>query len=176
MISRAAIRYAKAILDTATTKGVTQDVNNDMLLITSTIEKNENLKDFIQNPTIKTDLKINVISEVFATTHKVTKSLFHLLSTNNRFKLLYQIALEYRLMTSKLNGLEVVHVTTAFSITPQLITKVLDKIKEFSNKTITVENIVDPSIIGGFILKIGDKQFNASVADKLQLLKREFNN
>jgi F-type H+-transporting ATPase subunit delta len=53
---------------------------------------------------------------------------------------------------------------------------VLAKIKEFSNKNITIQNVVDPSIIGGFVLRIGDKQFNASVASKLQSLKQEFSN
>jgi F-type H+-transporting ATPase subunit delta len=54
--------------------------------------------------------------------------------------------------------------------------KVLAKITTLSDKKITIENIVDPAIIGGFILRIGDKQYNASVANKLQVLKREFNN
>ncbi len=54
--------------------------------------------------------------------------------------------------------------------------KVLAKIASFSNKNITIQNIVDPAIIGGFILRIGDKQYNASVANRLQTLKREFSN
>ncbi|MNE52672.1 ATP synthase subunit delta [compost metagenome] len=54
--------------------------------------------------------------------------------------------------------------------------KVSEKIREFSSKKITIENIVDPSIIGGFIIRIGDKQYNASIANRLQVLKREFSN
>jgi F-type H+-transporting ATPase subunit delta len=53
---------------------------------------------------------------------------------------------------------------------------VLAKIKEFSNKKITIQNIVDPNIIGGFVLRIGDKQYNASVASKLGELKRQLMN
>jgi F-type H+-transporting ATPase subunit delta len=52
----------------------------------------------------------------------------------------------------------------------------LAKIATFSDKKITIENIVDPSIIGGFVLRIGDKQYNASVANRLQELKRELSN
>jgi F-type H+-transporting ATPase subunit delta len=54
--------------------------------------------------------------------------------------------------------------------------KVLAKIATFSNKKITIENTIDPAIIGGFILRIGDKQYNASVANRLQVLKRELSN
>ena len=74
------------------------------------------------------------------------------------------------------NGVEVAKVTTAFPITAELETKVLAKIAEFSKNKITIENIVDPSIIGGFILRVGDQQYNASVAGKLSELKREFAN
>lgn len=80
----------------------------------------------------------------------------------------------FQALVNDLNGIEIAKVTTAFPITSELETKVLAKIKEFSNKTVTLENIVDESIIGGFILTIGDKQYNASVASRLQNLKREF--
>jgi F-type H+-transporting ATPase subunit delta len=70
----------------------------------------------------------------------------------------------------------VAKVTTAFPITAELEAKVLSKIKEFSSKKITLINTVDPAIIGGFILRMGDQQYNASVANRLQQLKREFSN
>ena len=57
-----------------------------------------------------------------------------------------------------------------------LKTKVLAKIATFSNKNVTIDNIVDPSIIGGFIIRIGDMQYNASIANRLQVLKRELSN
>lgn len=75
-----------------------------------------------------------------------------------------------------MNGLEVAKVTTAIPMDSALEAKVSEKIKEFSDKKITIQNIVDPSIIGGFILRIGDKQYNASIANRLQVLKREFSN
>jgi F-type H+-transporting ATPase subunit delta len=75
-----------------------------------------------------------------------------------------------------MNGVELAKVTTAFPITADLQNQVLAKIATISDKKITIENIVDPSIIGGFILRIGDKQYNASVANRLQELRREFSN
>jgi F-type H+-transporting ATPase subunit delta len=91
-------------------------------------------------------------------------------------KFYMQLLLSIILYFDELNGVETAIVTTAFPITTDLESKVLAKIKEFSNKNITIQNVVDPSIIGGFVLRIGDKQFNASVASKLQSLKQEFSN
>ena len=174
--TRAAIRYAKAILDMATSKSAANEVSQDMTLIATTIKGNLELSTFIQNPTIKVEVKESALLEVFASVNNVTKGLFHLLLENKRFEILESIAVEYNKLFDEANGVEVAKVTTAIAITPELEAKVLAKIKEFSNKKVTIENIVDASIIGGFILRIGDKQYNASVASRLQVLKRELSN
>jgi F-type H+-transporting ATPase subunit delta len=119
---------------------------------------------------------MNALSEVFVTVQSETKSLFRLLHDNKRFEILAQVALQYNTLFDQMNNVEVAKVTTAFPITADLESKVLSKIATISNKKITIENIVDPKIIGGFILRIGDKQYNASVANGLQELKREFSN
>jgi F-type H+-transporting ATPase subunit delta len=75
-----------------------------------------------------------------------------------------------------MNGMEKAIVTTAIPMDKDLEAKVMSKILTFSNKKILIENIVDPAIIGGFILRIGDQQYNASVANRLQVLKRELSN
>ena len=151
--TRAAIRYAKAILDLSNSKGVAEVVNNDMKLIASTINGNLELSTFIASPT--TTVEVN---------------------ENKRFEILEAIALEYSKLSDVMNGIEVAKVTTAVPMDAALEAKVLAKIATLSDKKITIENNVDASIIGGFILRIGDKQYNASVANRLQVLKREFSN
>lgn len=174
--TRAAIRYAKAILDLANSKGVAEAVNNDMKSIASTIESNLELSTFIQNPTTKVEVKESALLEVFANVNGVTKGLFHLLFENKRFEILEGIAVEYSRVFDESNGIEVAKVTTAIPMDAALEAKVLAKVSTLSDKKITIENIVDPSIIGGFILRIGDQQYNASVANRLQVLKRELSN
>jgi F-type H+-transporting ATPase subunit delta len=174
--SRAAIRYAKAILEMAQASGSAGNVSEDMALIASTIKDNGELSSFINNPTIKADVKEAALKEIFAGTQNITQGLFHLLHENKRFDILAGIALQYKIQFDMLNGVEAATVTTAVALTPELEAKVMAKIKEFSDKKITIKNIVDPSIIGGFILRIGDKQFNASIANRLLTLKRELSN
>ncbi|MTH17827.1 ATP synthase F1 subunit delta [Flavobacterium sp. LC2016-01] len=174
--TRAAIRYAKAILDLANSKGVAEAVNNDMKLIASTIDSNLELSTFIQNPTTKVEVKESALLEVFANVNGITKGLFHLLFENKRFEILDAIAVEYSKVFDESNGIEVAKVTTAIPMDAALEAKVLAKVATLSDKKITIENIVDPSIIGGFILRIGDNQYNASVANRLQVLKRELSN
>ena len=175
-MSRAAIRYAKAILETAISSGKANQVNDDMKSIITAVDSSADLKDFLASPIIKSDLKMNALSEVFGSVQAETKSLFRLLQENKRFEILAAIANQYNVQFDEMNGVEVAKVTTAFPITAELEAKILAKAATISTKKLTIHNTVDPSIIGGFILRIGDKQYNASVSNRLQELKREFAN
>jgi F-type H+-transporting ATPase subunit delta len=174
--NRAAIRYAKAILEIATLKDVAQTVNDDMQTIATTINDNTELSTFIQNPTIKVEVKNNALLEVFADINAVTKSLFRLLFENKRFEILGDIATEFNNIFDEMNGVQVANVTTAIAMDAALELKILAKIATFSDKKITIINTIDESIIGGFILRIGDKQYNGSLSNRLQILKRELAN
>ena len=175
-MSRAAIRYAKAILETAVAAGKANEVNDDMKSIIAAVNSSADLNAFLASPIITSDLKMNALTEVFKSVEAETKSLFRLLQENKRFEILLAIASQFNAQYDEMNGVEVAKVTTAFALDAALEAKVLAKVATISDKKITIENIVDPSIIGGFILRIGDKQYNASVANRLQELKREFSN
>ena len=175
-MSRAAIRYAKAILETAVSSGKANKVNEDMKSIIATVNSSADLKDFLASPIITSEVKMNVLSEVFGSVQADTKSLFRLLQENKRFEILEAIATQFNAKFDEMNGVEVAKVTTAFPITADLEAKILAKATAISTKKITIQNTVDPSIIGGFILRIGDKQYNASVSNRLHELKREFSN
>ena len=175
-MSRAAIRYAKAILETAVSSGKANKVNEDMKSIIAAVNSSADIKDFLASPIITSEVKMNVLSEVFGSVQADTKSLFRLLQENKRFQILEAIATQFNAQFDEMNGVEVAKVTTAFPITADLEAKILAKATAISTKKITIQNTVDPSIIGGFILRIGDKQYNASVLNRLQELKREFSN
>jgi F-type H+-transporting ATPase subunit delta len=175
-MSRAAIRYAKAILEIADSNGNATKVNNDMKTIVETVSSNQELSDFLASPIIASDLKMNALSEVFSSVESESRSLFKLLQENKRFEILLPIAEQFNAQYDVLNGIEIAKVTTAIPMDAALEAQVLAKIGTISDKKITLQNTIDPSIIGGFILRIGDKQYNASVANRLQELRREFLN
>ena len=174
--TRAAIRYAKAIFETAQSQGSASDIAQDMSLIGSTIKDNPELSAFLQNPVTKADAKENALQEIFADVNPVINSLFKLLAENKRFEILGAVASEFITLFDEMNGIEIAKVTTAIPMDEEMEGKVLNKILTFSNKKVVIENIVDPSIIGGFILRIGDQQYNASIANRLKVLKRELAN
>lgn len=176
MSNRAAIRYAKAIMDRAQANNLAAQTNDDMLLIVQTIKSNTELNNFVKNPVFSTEVKLTALLEVFSGINVESKLLVKLLAENKRLDILDTVALAYNKMFDQISGIEKIQVTTAFPITPELEAKVMAKAKEFTSNSLVIENIVDESIIGGFILRMGDKQYNASVAHKLKTLKRELTN
>lgn len=172
--TRAAIRYAKALLSLALSEKKADKVNDDMKLIANTISENKELAQMLSNSVIKTDVKKSALIAIFPKLHKLTSGLFDLLISNKRVDILQAVAEKYSTLFDEHNGKEVAKVITAVPLTKALEEKVLAKVKELTSKTVALESIVDESIIGGFILTIGDKQFDASIYNKLNKLKREF--
>ena len=171
---RAAIRYAKAVLSLATSQKSADLVNKNMRLIAKTISGSEELNMMLKSSVIKSEVKKATLSKVFPKLDKTSSGLIDLLITNKRISILEMVAIKYSELFDQLNGKEKATVTTAIPMTGDLELKVLAKVKELTNKSVELENIVDESILGGFILRVGDKQYNASIAGQLNKLKREF--
>ena len=97
------------------------------------------------------------------------------MDSNKRINLLGAVAESYVSLYNEAQGVKVAHVTTAVPLSSELETKVLAKVKEMTGSdSVTIENTIDESIIGGFILRVGDLQYNASIANQLDSIKREF--
>jgi F-type H+-transporting ATPase subunit delta len=172
--SRAAIRYAKAVLSLATDKKSAEAVNSDMKSITSSIAQSDELSQMLQSPVVRSLDKKAVLTSVFKDANIATTNLIDTLISNKRLALLNDVAASYTQLFDKMRGSQVASVTTAIPLTNDLKIKVLAKVKELTGKEAEVKNIIDESILGGFILRVGDIQYNASISNKLAKLKREF--
>ncbi|MCB0459896.1 MAG: ATP synthase F1 subunit delta [Flavobacteriaceae bacterium] len=173
--TRAAIRYAKAVLNLALDLKKADKVNEDMQLIASTVEENKELQILLVSPVYKVKVKKAALSELFEKkVSEISFGLINQLMENKRLPLLAEVAKQYTIIYDHYKGTEIAKVTSAIPLTDDLKTKVLKKVKDILGKEVHLENIVDPSIIGGFILKVGDKQFDASILGKMNNLRREF--
>ncbi len=171
---RAAIRYAKAVLSLANDKSLAEAVNNDMKLIVTTIAKNQNLNNTLQSPVVRSSVKKSILLSVFKNINTITKNLIDTLITNKRLNILSDVASKYNQLYNELKGSQTATVTTAVEITEDLKAIVLAKVIELTGKKVELKNIVDQNILGGFILRVGDIQYNASITNQLNTLRREF--
>lgn len=174
--SKAALRYAKAIFSLAKDKDLTTEINEDMTLINQAITDNNELRVFLKSPVIKNSIKKNALLEIFKDVNGITSGMFDVLIQNNRIEILPLVASRYKALYNEMNNVQVAKVTTAFPLTPALESKIQEKVKELTGNEAKIQNVIDESIIGGFILRVGDIQYNGSVQAQLNNLKREFKN
>ena len=174
--SRAATRYAKAILDLAKENKATDAVEDDMRSVLATIADNEELRSMLASPVVKSGVKKKALIAIFKGSNKITEGLINLLVDNKRIDMLNEVALQYCILSEQLKGKDVAFVTTAVPLTSALEKKVLKQVAQITGNEVTLENVIDESIIGGFVLRVGDLQYDASVANQLGNLKREFTN
>jgi len=175
MSTRAAIRYAKAVLDQANHAKISEVVFGDMKSIQETLAGSKELRVVLQSPVVKAEDKKQALLQIFEKNSDVTKGLIQILSSNKRINLLGGVAGAYVDLYNNSKGVKVATVITAVAITPEIQATVLSKVKEMTgSENVTIDNTIDDSIIGGFILRVGDLQYNASIANQLGNLKREF--
>ena len=103
-----------------------------------------------------------------------SKSLFSTLVSNKRVNILGQVAHQYGILYDQLNNKENAFVITSVPMTSELEEKVMAKLKTLTTKEVTLNKSVDENILGGFVLRVGDQQYDASVSNQLNTLKSKF--
>jgi F-type H+-transporting ATPase subunit delta len=172
--TRAAIRYAKAVLSLAIDNNKANEVYSDMALINSFITQNESLNNALRSPVVNLSDKAAVLNRLFPSVSSEIKSLLSTLVKNKRVNILGQIAVQYGVLYDQVSNKEKAFVTTATPMTPELESKVMNKLKSLTTKDVTLYKSVDEKILGGFVLRLGDQQYDASVSNQLNTLKNKF--
>lgn len=159
----------------ATDDNLAEVVFGDMQSVASTINSSKELRSVLKSPVIKLSDKKEALHTIFSEQSKSTRNLIDVLIENKRIDALGDVAESYVNLYNDAKGVKVANVTTAVPLSKELEEQVLSKVKQITGSAnVTLNNTIDASIIGGFILRIGDLQYNASIANNLNKLKREF--
>jgi len=171
--SKAAGRYALSLLQLSTEKGLLEAVKSDMALIATTIESNPELELMLHSPVIKQDAKQKVMEKVFSShVNSLTLQFVALLTTKGREGMLGQIALAFVEIYNEQKGIVIAQVTTASPMTKDQRESAKNSLKTLG-KTIEIKETIDPTILGGIKIKVGDLRIDASIRMKLNDLKAD---
>lgn len=173
--SKVSGRYAKSLLGLAVEKNSAAKINADMELISKTCQSSKDLSLLLKNPIINSDKKESIIQSLFGNKiDAVTLSFIRIIIRKRRESYLEGIAAEFTRLFKQLSGVETAYVTSASSLNDQLRKDVLELVKKTSpGKQIELKEKTDTSLIGGFVLRVNDKQYDASISSKLRELKKE---
>lgn len=171
-----ASRYAKSLLTLAIQSNALEDVKNDMALIYEVCMQNRSLQLLLNSPIIKSDKKQDIFKAIFGTSiTKLSLEFLNIITFKRREHYLSEIARQFVKQYNTHKGIEVAVVTTASKIDDKLRQQLLKLVKSSSSSS-SIELIekIDNGIIGGFVLSVGDKEYDASLSSKVRALKQEF--
>ena len=176
MSSKAGARYAKSLIDLSTEQNALEEIKNDMVLFEKNVDDNSELEAILKNPIVPLDKKLGILKNVFGSkVHQITNSFLQLVVNKGRSAILFDTAKQFVAQYNAIKGIVTAEVTSAIALTDTSIAEVISLVKkEMGAKEVIVKEKVDEKLIGGFILKVGDKQFDASIASGLNKLKKEF--
>jgi F-type H+-transporting ATPase subunit delta len=172
-----ASRYAKSLMELATEHKKLDAVRADMKMVEKVYNENREFALFLDSPVIKTDKKLAVLNSLFkGKTADLTLQFLTLLTKKKRESYLNDIAKEFEEQYRKNQNIFSAVVTSAKGLDEMTRKKVLDLVKAQLKGEVELVEKVDPSTIGGFVLRIGDSQIDKSVARQLSNLKKELIN
>lgn len=172
--SKVSQRYAKSLLQFAEEQNAVKAVAEDMAVVAETCENSRDLTNLLKSPIVKTDKKIAILKQVFSgKVGTITSKFFEVLAKKKREGIIGEIAQSFTELYKSGQGIVSAEIITAEPIDEATKGKAAKMLKHFGDKTELTERI-DPSIIGGFIIRVGDRQYDESVASKIRNLKRVF--
>jgi F-type H+-transporting ATPase subunit delta len=174
--SRVASRYAKSLIDLSIERGQLESVSDDMSLIRAVVDENRDLKLMIDSPIINADKKLKVLHQIFAgKIGEITQKFIGILVTKNRVHLVDDVAEEFESQYRISKDIVSAEVISALPLTDDLRDKVLSIVKTLDSRPgVDLVEKVDKDIIGGMIVRVGDKQLDYSVIGRLEKYRQEF--
>ena len=174
--SRVTIRYAKALFQLVIEQDILEQSYRDMVLLDNACTESKELSLLLKSPIVKTDKKLKILEEIFGSKiSKVTMSFINIITTKKREGLLALIASSFITLYKAHNKIETATVITATPLDEGLKVEVINFIKKHGDDNVELTEKVDSTIIGGAIIRMGDKQLDASVSKAISKLRQIFN-
>lgn len=172
--SRIATRYSKSLLDLAQSSKTLDAVKGDMDTIVQICAESKELRSLLKNPIIKIEDKKAVLAKVFASTDETTRTFISLLADRRREGELANVATNFISSYNEMKGIASATVVTATALTGDALADMKSYVSTLLGKAdIDLTNDVDPSIIGGIIIKHEDKLLDKSVSKELREIRKQ---
>jgi len=171
--SKVAVRYAKAFYESCAEQNKLEEGRNDIQLIAKAIKEIPDFRMLLDNPIAKPAKKTIALKSILSgKVSELTINFISLIVTNRRETELDSIARNFLHRYKAENNIGEVILTSAKEMQAETISKITGIVESSLNIKAEVETKTDPSLIGGFVLRVEDIQFDSSIATKLKNIKK----
>ncbi|GAA4324793.1 ATP synthase F1 subunit delta [Mucilaginibacter gynuensis] len=171
-----ASRYAKSLIDLATEQNVVEETKADMVFFLKVLKENTQLNAVLGNPIVSQSKKVSIVDAIFGgKVSKLSISFFNIMINKGRGEVLLTTANEYINLYNLKKNIIKATVTSASPLTEANKQKMIADVQAATgSNSVILDAKVDPALIGGFVLTVGDRQIDTSIASDLKKLKTEF--
>ena len=175
---RLATRYAKSLIDLAIEKGELEKVFADMQWLNGVCKSNRDFVNLLRSPIIKGDTKKKILEAVTAgNISEITAAFNRLLITKGRESNLPEISAAFINAYKEKKNIQTIRLTTVSPVSDAVKNAILEQVKKSGNfQNVELEESIDDSLIGGFVLQVGDKLVDASISYDLKTIAKQFDN
>jgi F-type H+-transporting ATPase subunit delta len=171
------VRYARALFQLSQENKMLETIKNDIVVIQDCCNDSVEFRFLLESPMVKSSEKLRMVNILFKEKlNDLSVKFLQLLVDNKREIFLPDICRNFMDEYKKALGIKEASITTATALSQELKKQIFDYITNIFKIKIELNEKVDPTIIGGFILRIEDEQVNASIQSQLNKIKRELIN
>ena len=170
--STTARRYAEAAFEVARRDGDVPGWVRDLQVVAETVRQ-PYIADFFKDPKVSREEKVETVSRTFGSMRIHVANLIRILAARDRVHLLPSITEEIIALDREARGILEARVTVARPIDEAERAVVSSRLEQLTGKTVEVQTDVDPSLLGGIVVRLGDQLIDASVAGRLRRLRQE---
>jgi F-type H+-transporting ATPase subunit delta len=162
-------RYARALYEVAKERGLIDRIETEVNSVVDAIKQNADLEKLLMHPHISQAAKKELVKDLFqAKLSDETMNFLNVLIENGREADLAVIQYAYVQLANEERGIADAVVTTAKALTEEEQAKIAENFGKVLNKKLRIHTVVDPSILGGVVVKIGDRLYDGSIKRKLE--------
>jgi F-type H+-transporting ATPase subunit delta len=173
--SKISFRYAKALFDLAIEFDVLEKVNEDMLTLASVCKSNHDFTVMLNSPVIHEDKKHKIMGLVFGPSFtKLSITFLNIITRKRRESYLPVIARQFTGLYKEHMGITTVRIQSAFPIDEENRKRLTGLLEKMTNREIELIEEVKAELLGGFVITVADVQYDISIANRIQQLRKEF--
>lgn len=172
--NRVTVRYARALVELAIEKNLTSIIYNDILLVYTSLTEYEHFNDYVINPSHGTEQKLEVLNNMYQNeVNELTIRFLKLVFEKKREFYLKDICRNIIELVRQHNNILIAHLEMSIKPNAELLEKIKISFESKLKKQIEMSTSINPTLIGGFVFTIDGIQYDASIANRLIMLKKE---
>ena len=165
--------YARSVFEVAQERSKLDEVRDQLGAFADALDDTRELQVFFFSPYFSTAEKVEGLDRTVSGADPVVVNFLKLLIENHRMPVIFRVRREFDQLWLQENKLLPVQVTSAVELDPAVVTQIGDRIAEQTGRRVDLSATVDPDVLGGLVVRVGNSILDASVRNRLEQLRKQ---